>query len=79
MSCIKSIFKCNFSESNEKQDLWDKNVNFLKIKITELELEVKAMKVSNDLEFKRIEDKLINQIQILSTKIDSLLLIVNKS
>ena len=80
MSCIKSLFKCNFSNNNEQKasnSWYDENVTFFRSKINDLELEVKAMKVAHDLEIKRIEDKLISSIQILTTKIDNVLLLVH--
>ena len=69
MTCFKNIFRCNFTEADQ---------SFLRQKIIDIELDIKSMKVAHDLEIKRIEDKLIHQIQILSTKIDGLLLIFNK-
>ena len=71
MSCIKSIFKCNFTETGES--FCEKNISSLREKIMDIEIELKSFQVAHDLEIKRIEDKLIHQIQILTTKVDSLL------
>ena len=83
MSCIKSLFRCNYNDTtnNSNQIIspnnWcEKNFTFLRQKIIDLELDVKALKVAHDLEIKRIEDKLSNQIQILTNKIDSLALLL---
>ena len=77
MSCIKSFFRCNFSENSQNNTWYEKNISFLRSKIIDLELEVKSIKLSHDLEMKRIEDKIISQIQMLTNKIDNILLIVN--
>ena len=75
MSCIRNFFKCNVDErkSSLNQSFVEERMKFFQSKIIDIELEMKALKVAHDLEIKRIEDKLINQIQILSTKIDALL------
>ena len=81
MSCIKSFFKCHFSDQSDKKNnsWWDENISFLRKRVIDLELDVKSMKVAHDLEIKRIEDKLCSSIQILTTKIDNVLLLVTKS
>ena len=71
MSCVKSIFKCNLTETTDS--FCEKNISLLKEKVADLELDLKSLQVAHDLEIKRIEDKLITQIQILTTKVDSLL------
>ena len=81
MTCIKNLFKCNnnANDSHIIQNDWcEKNFKFLREKIIQLELDLKSLKVAHDLEIKRIEDKLLTQIQILTSKIDNILLIVNK-
>ena len=80
MSCIKSLFKCNFSNNNEQKasNSWcDENLTFLRKRLIDIELDIKAMKLAHDLEIKRVEDKLTSSIQILTTKIDSVLLLVH--
>ena len=85
MSCIKNFFKCGFTDNaNEstfmQQNDWcEKNFKFIRQKIIELELDFKTLKSEHNLEIKRIEDKLINQIQILTTKIDTLILHFSKN
>lgn len=71
MSCFKNIFKCNVSESS-----CDKQIVFLRQKMVELDMELKNIKMAHQLEIKRIEDKLITQMNILTTKIDNLALLL---
>ena len=79
MSCIKSFFKCHFSEQSDKTNnsWWDENITFFRKRIIDLELDVKAMKVAHDLEIKRIEDKLISSMNTLSAKIDTMMVLIN--
>ena len=85
MSCIKNLFKCGFTDNAnnstfmQQNDWCEKNFKFLRQKIIELELDFKTLKSEHNLEIKRIEDKLINQIQILTTKIDTLILHFSKN
>ena len=84
MSCIKSIFRCNFSDRIERDSSFyekfcEKKFEFLRQKIIDVELDMKSFKIAHELEIKRIEDKLANQIQMLSTKIDSVLLLATNN
>ena len=79
MSCIKNFFRCNFEDKNNEsfaERFCEKQIASLRAKVIDLELELKSLKVAHDLEIKRIEDKLTQQISILTTKIDNLAILV---
>ena len=81
MGLFTNLFKCS-SETNKSvvaDTFCEKQISFLKSRMTDLEVDVKSMKVAHDLEIKRIEDKLLTQIQLLSGKIDTILLQINKN
>ena len=68
---LKQLFSCFCIEKPNEE------MKFLREKISELEMDLKSFKIAQDLEMKRIEDKLLNQITILTTKIDNLVLLIN--
>ena len=78
MSCIKNFFKCGFTDNNDSfaERFCEKQISFLRAKVIDLDLELKSLKIAHDLEIKRIEDKLTQQISILTTKIDNLAILV---
>ena len=83
MSCFKSIFRCSFSQNDEKMTENKLNESFKEIsnlenRLVKLEMEIQHLKVAHNIEFKRLEDKLLNSIQILDTKIDNILLLIHK-
>lgn len=80
MSCVRSIFKCNFTDNEieNNQSFYNKQITNLKGKISDVEMELKSIKISYDLEFKRIEDKLLQNINTLDTKLDTIMLLINK-
>ena len=75
MSCVKNLFRCNFTE-NENETVYETQVKVLQTKILEIELDLKSFKIAHDLEIKRIEDKIMNQMAMLTTKIDNLAILM---
>ena len=72
MGFFKNIFNCILSSDNEITDM--------KIQIKQIEDKVNSLfqnKSDTSSELKRLEDKINNHFQLVSTKIDNVLLILS--
>ena len=78
MSCFKSMFRCSFSQNDTENKFNEslREISHLEGRIVKLETEIQHLKVTHNIEFKRLEDKLLNSLQILDTKIDNLAILV---
>ena len=77
MSCIQNLFRCNFndnSNTSQETDNWfKKEIEFLRNKLIDCELDLKTFKSSHELELRRLDEKIMTQIQILTNKLDATL------
>ena len=79
MGLFTNLFSCTCDASNPN-DNFDDQMKDLKQNVVNLELNVKTLltaKLYTNTELKRLEDKLNNQFNLLQTKIDSVILILN--
>lgn len=79
MGLFTNLFSCTCDASNPN-DTFDDQMKDLKQNVVNLELNVKTLltaKLYTNTELKRLEDKLNNQFNLLQTKIDSVILILN--
>ena len=77
MSCIKTLFGCQFTDNDSSSPIdfkWiEKQIDFLRTKVIDSELDLKTFKASHEMELKRIDEKITTQIQILNNKLDATL------
>ena len=79
MGLFTNLFSCTCDPSNAKEN-FDDQMRELKQNVVNLEMNVKTLltaKLYTNTELNRLEDKLNNQFNLLQTKIDSVILILN--
>ena len=80
MSCIKTLFGCQFTDNDNNTSSspidfkWiEKQIDFLRTKVIDSELDLKTFRASHEMELKRLDEKIMTQIQMLNNKLDATL------